>query len=221
MSPLLESTSTDHPRKSTGTGSWVPCTPREAPKAPRGTTQPHTDDSDRILCPRCGHGHLHRRRTQPITDAFFGQIRVKCSRCMYEEKRLRVTKLFLIEWFCILTLGAVAAWFTLNPILSGKSSGKDDPVIALATAQMASGGKLSAFEQMILRKPKTRLDNSTILKLRHANASTDLIVLMIKTSTPDFDVSANAVIELMGAGINDSIIEAMIESNYSAATYRP
>jgi hypothetical protein len=58
------------------------------------------------------------------------------------------------------------------------------------------GGQLSTFEQMMTKKPKATLDNATVLKLWRASVGSDVILQMIRTSNADYDLSANAIIEL-------------------------
>jgi hypothetical protein len=68
---------------------------------------------------------------------------------------------------------------------------------------------------MMLKKPRTTLDNATILKLWKAEVGTEVIVQMIRTSNPDYDVSSNAVIQLKQAGVDQTIILSMIDATYN------
>jgi hypothetical protein len=68
---------------------------------------------------------------------------------------------------------------------------------------------------MMLHKPKAVLDNATILKLVRANVEVSVILQMIKTSTADYDLGANAIIELKQAGVDQQIILAMIDASYN------
>jgi len=136
---------------------------------------------------------------------------------MYEEKHFRLTGAFVAECVILLITAVAAVWFTLHPLSFHEGPGKPDDGAAavLAGSRIASGGgKLSSFEQMMLHKPRGTLDNATILKLWRANVETDLILQLIKTTTPDYDVSANAIIELKEANVNRLIIMAMINANY-------
>ena len=45
---------------------------------------------------------------------------------------------------------------------------------------------------------------------------TDVVLQLIRTSTPDYDVSASSIIELKQAGVEQSIILAMIDASYTA-----
>jgi hypothetical protein len=82
--------------------------------------------------------------------------------------------------------------------------------------ERARAGGLSTFEQMMLRKPRATMDNATILQLWHANVGVDVILQMIRTSNPDYDVGAEAIIELKKAGVDERIILAMIDAPYNA-----
>jgi hypothetical protein len=84
------------------------------------------------------------------------------------------------------------------------------------TLDRARVGGLSTFEQMMLRKPKGTMDNAGILQLWRSNVGVDVILQMIRTSNPDYDVGANAVIELKKAGVDERIILAMIDAPYTA-----
>ena len=106
------------------------------------------------------------------------------------------------------------AWFAVHQ-RSAREKPQDSAASALATARTAAGGQLSTFEQMILRKPKGSLDNPTILKLWRANVNASVIVSMIKTSAPDFDVTADAIIKLKDSNVDQSIILAMIDATYN------
>jgi len=68
---------------------------------------------------------------------------------------------------------------------------------------------------MMLRKPRASMDNATVLKLVKASVGKDVILQLIHTSTADYDVSANAIIELKEAGVDQGIILAMINASYA------
>ena len=192
-------------------GSWVSYMAKELSAGSAGS------DKLRTPCPRCGHAHLHLRRSKSFADACLCQVRTKCSRCMYEERHFRLTAVFFAECIFLIVTVAAAVWFTRHPISLHGGAGKPDDSAAavLAGGRMAAGGgKLSTFEQMMLRKPRGTLDNATILKLCRANVDTDLILQLIKTTTSDYDVSASAIIELKEANVNRLIIMAMINANY-------
>jgi hypothetical protein len=55
------------------------------------------------------------------------------------------------------------------------------------------------------------LDNTTILNLTRAGLSVDLILKKISTSRPSFVVTADALVELKKAGVDDSIIALMMD----------
>jgi len=100
-----------------------------------------------------------------------------------------------------------------HPILIGLD--RDTHNSADALARSRSEG-LSAYEAMMLKKPRTTLDNASILRLWKANVGASVIVKMIQTSNPDYDLNANAVIELQQAGVDQAIIVAMIDATYAS-----
>ena len=67
---------------------------------------------------------------------------------------------------------------------------------------------------MMLRKSKPALDNATVVRLVRANVDTSVILQLIHTSTADYDLSANAIIELKEAGLTEPILLAMINASY-------
>lgn len=90
-----------------------------------------------------------------------------------------------------------------------------DQAEALARARTAAGGQLSNFEQLMVHKQKTSTDNTTVLKLVKANLGKDIILQMIRTSGADYDLSANAIIELKEAGVDPGIVLAIIDVSYA------
>ena len=80
----------------------------------------------------------------------------------------------------------------------------------LARTRTAVGGQLSTFEQMMIRKPNQTLDNAAIIRLWRANVGTPVILQLIKTSNADFDLTANAIIDLKQVGIDETILLAMV-----------
>ncbi|MCU1329577.1 MAG: hypothetical protein JWN34_4947 [Bryobacterales bacterium] len=77
------------------------------------------------------------------------------------------------------------------------------------------GGQLSTFEQLMSKKPKPTLDNATVLRLWRANVGASVILQMIRTSNGEYDVSANAIIVLRDAQVDQAVILAMIDANYN------
>src|SRR5215831_4479619 len=65
------------------------------------------------------------------------------------------------------------------------------------------------------------LTNSTIIELTKAGLAPDLIVAKMHSSSPKFDVSATALIELKRSGVDDGVIAWMIQSATKSATTTP
>ena len=57
------------------------------------------------------------------------------------------------------------------------------------------------------------IDNHTVIEMSKAGLSPELIVRKISLSHTTFDVSANGLIDLKKAGVDDAVIGAMVERN--------
>lgn len=87
---------------------------------------------------------------------------------------------------------------------------------ALARAR-TSAGSLSDYELMMLKKPRTTLDNAAIVKLWKASVGAEVIIQMIRTSNPDYDISSNGIIQLKQSGVDENVILTMIDASYNHA----
>lgn len=115
--------------------------------------------------------------------------------------------------FFLVIAGGVFLW--QQNLLGLRKSEDAAPSTADALARARnSAGALSTFEQLMINKPRSTMDNATVLKLWRAEVGTEVILQMIRTSNSDYDVSANAIIELKQAGVDQSIILAMIDASY-------
>ncbi|MEK6410646.1 MAG: hypothetical protein AABN34_27280 [Acidobacteriota bacterium] len=65
-----------------------------------------------------------------------------------------------------------------------------------------------------------KLTNKDVVKMVKASLPADVIVQAIKSSTPDFDVSADGLIALKQDGVPDSIIQAMLTRSAPPETQR-
>jgi hypothetical protein len=110
----------------------------------------------------------------------------------------------------------VIVYFSLNPPFQRLDNDPQNANEALARARSAAGGQLSTFEQMMIHKPRTTLDNAKILELSRAGVDANVIMQMIRTSIPDYDLSADSIIQLKQAGVNQVVILAMIDASYNA-----
>ena len=183
--------------------------------------QTGTASDAKWLCRNCKSPGL-RRRTPSLLDRITSFFPYTCPRCNCHQKKFRLTFSILIP----LVFGGMAVagivWFhNYQPFTNSGSAAAasiPDQTEALARARAGAGGGLSTYEQMMLHKQKESMDNATVLKLVKANVGKDVILQMIHTSNPDYDVSANAIIELKEAGVDQAIILAMI--NASAAPHQ-
>ncbi|HXE61974.1 MAG TPA: hypothetical protein VN519_00445 [Bryobacteraceae bacterium] len=168
-------------------------------------------------CQRCGEKEL-QRRTRTLGHKLFGIYPYVCIHCANRENKFRLKPgLILRAVFLILVPGAIA-WFWTHPFSfhpGDENAASGSNADALARARTTAGG-LSTFEQMMVKKPRTTMDNQTILKLWKANVGTNVILQMIRTSNSDYDVSASAIIDLKQAGVDQAIILAMIDASYAS-----
>jgi hypothetical protein len=138
-----------------------------------------------------------------------------CVRCSTRQTRFRLTLGTIFKFSLLAALVGAVVYFSVNPISFRRvDDGSQNSAEALSRARTAAGG-LSAFEQMMIKRPRTTMDNATILRLWRANVSPNVIVQMIRTANADYDVSANAIIELKQAGVDQIIILAMIDASYN------
>jgi hypothetical protein len=136
--------------------------------------------------------------------------------CYSRHIKLKFSVLSLITFVALVLLTSAIVYLRLNPIWLNRDA--DTPrstAEALARARTAEGG-VSAFEELMIHKSRTTLDNGAILKLWKARVSPIVIVKMIRTSIPDYDISANSIIELKQEGVDESVILAMIDATYNA-----
>jgi len=171
-----------------------------------------TQYADR-LCRKCGKHELRRR-----PRGFFARIcsfhSYSCGRCFHREQKFRFTAGTVVTIVLSLAVISLTVFLVTKPPSSHGEETQFNAADALSRARSSSGA-LTTFEQMMLRKPKSTMDNATILQLWRANVGVNVILQMIRTSVPDYDVSANAVIELKQAGVDQVVILAMIDATYS------
>jgi hypothetical protein len=166
----------------------------------------------------CGHCLSRELRRQPRTlaDKILSLQRYKCGRCSRRETKLRGGPAAVLAFVLYLALIGAVVWLVVRPAgnpFRGRAPEASGEADALARARAATGGQLSSFDQLMMKKPTASLDNATILRLWRAHVGTSVILQMIKTSIADFDLGANSIIELRQAGVDESIILAMIDAN--------
>ena len=69
-----------------------------------------------------------------------------------------------------------------------------------------------------LAKNATPMTNQDVINLVHAKIAQDSIVLAIERSKPEFDTSANALIQLNKEGVPDTVVQAMIRAEDQPAS---
>ena len=173
------------------------------------------------VCGRCTYKEL-RLLPRTMFDSIFSLRSYLCGRCAYHQRKFEFSRRSFASLLLLLTLLALPvvvvggiAYFSMNrPFWPASGGALRDQAEVLARARSSSGGELSAFEQMMLRKSRTTMDNTTILKLAQAKVRTDVIVHLIRTSIADYDLTANSIIELKKAGVDEEVILAMIDESY-------
>ena len=186
---------------------------------PSGREPAAKENAGKILCRKCGSPNM-RRRSATLRSYLTSFHPYTCGRCGHHDKvfRFSAATVVLITWWSLLITAAVWIWSNPNflsfaPTAAGTT--QQEQAEALARARTSGGGELSTFEQMMLKKPKAAMNNSVVLRLVKAQVPKEVILQMIRTSIADYDVGANAIIEMKESGVDQSIILAMIDASYA------
>jgi hypothetical protein len=165
-------------------------------------------------CRKCGAKEL-QRKPRRLLHQLFGIYPYVCVKCKKRENKVRFQFSTILRLLLLVAVPAAIIYFSLHPFSFHRGEdASQNSVDALSRARTAAGG-LSAFEQMMIKKPRTTLDNTTILQLWKANVAPNVILQMIRTANADYDVSASAIIALKQAGVDQSVILAMIDASYN------
>lgn len=167
------------------------------------------------LCGKCGSREL-RRQPRLLFDRIFALQPYQCGRCANRQRKIRFGWGVVGRLIAFIGLAAAGTYLWMNPVSFHTKDSSQTETEALARARTSMGGQLSTFEQLMTKKPRSTMDNATILKLWQANVGTNVILQMIRTSNADYDVSAGAIIELRQAQVDQSIILAMIDASYTS-----
>jgi len=190
----------------------VPRSAKSTNASTNASTNPG-DDSPKLLCGKCRTAGLTRRTTR-LVHLLTSFYPYKCDRCGHRQKKFRLTPAILIP---AILLGAtfVAGNLIRARLMRASESavGQQGQREALARARMAAGGQLSDFEKLMVQKSKQTMDNAAVVRMVKANMSQDVILEMIQTSVPDYDLSASSVIEMKAAGVDQTIMLAMINAS--------
>ncbi|MDP9055075.1 MAG: hypothetical protein M3N93_12380 [Acidobacteriota bacterium] len=166
-------------------------------------------------CGHCGAKEM-QRKPRTFRHKLFGVYPYVCLRCATHENKARFNLANIIRLVVLLVAigSGVLAWQFGPRLIHKTDEAPQGAAEALAQARTSAGG-LSAFEQMMIKKPRATMDNATILKLWKANVGPNVILQMIRTSNADYDVSATSIIELKQSGVDQTIILAMIDASYN------
>ncbi len=165
-------------------------------------------------CTKCGAREL-QRKSRSFLHKVLSLYPYTCLHCKHREAKFRMNAGVIVRLVVLLVVAGGGTILAVHPISfhKGDDSGQS-AAEALSRARMSAGG-LSTFEQMMMKKPRATMDNATVLRLWKANVGANVILQLIRTTTPDYDVSANSIIELKEAGVDQSIILAMIDASYA------
>jgi hypothetical protein len=165
-------------------------------------------------CRKCGAKEL-QRKPRRLLHKLFGIYPYVCVKCKKHENKVRFQFSTIIRLLLLVAIPAAIVYFSVHPFSSHRGEDtSQNSADALSRARTTAGG-LSAFEQMMIKKPRTTLDNAAILELWKANLGRDVILQMIRTANADYDVSASAIIALKQAGVDQAVILAMIDASYN------
>ena len=162
---------------------------------------------------RCGYCRSLELRHEPKSAAnwLLFQTHYQCNRCNKHQHRFQISigSLLLIT----LLAGSIGG---VSYLVWGSNWLRQlvDPVQVLTQSRAPGGGQLSAFEEMMVRRPKSTLSNPNIVELSKAGVRPEVIIRLIRASNADYDLRANAIIELKRAGVDESVILTMIDQSY-------
>jgi hypothetical protein len=171
------------------------------------TTSPSPVTHSTRPCTECGAREL-QRKPRSFFQKLFALYPYVCLQCAHRNVRFRIKAWGVVR---LLVLVAIPAGIVLYREKRVESAPNARAHVAGETRR--NSGDPAASEQIITKKPRTIADNAAILKMWRANVGTDVILQLIRTSTPDYDLSATSVIELKQAGVDQSIIIAMIDAS--------
>ena len=168
------------------------------------------------FCSKCESSEMRRLKRSMLQRLLSIQPFV-CSRCKHRQSGFRFHWSVVPKALVGVTMLLGTVYLSENPPSFARQSPASGPseADALASARTSMGG-VSTIDQMLGKKPKARLDNAEILRLCRAKVSNNVILQMIRTSNGEYDVRTAAIISLREADVDQTIILAMIDSNYSA-----
>ena len=184
-----------------------------APEDPQEPTKPSKSRHRRLPAsgPRCDHCNSRELRRQPESFGYSLLMRGKyqCARCNSYQTRVQ------FSWTAPLLLTVLATIGGAGYVVWSSSWFRQlDSVQALSQARAPGGGQLSAFEEMMVRRPKSTLTNASVVELAKAGVRNEVIIRLIRASNADYDLRANAIIELKRNNVDESVILAMIDQSY-------
>lgn len=213
--PMAESVMDDgaNPVKQPVETGVEPPAPPSPPSALVPVTRPERRrvTGSQLRCPHCKSREMRPQPRKLWEFLIFFQP-FQCGRCKKIQHRVKLSWRMPITLLLLagLAFGSLELWRN-PPAWLGRTGNNQ---AALDRARASAGGQLSAFEEMMVRRPKSTLSNANIIELTKAGMRPDVIIRLIRASNPDYDLRANAVIELKNAGVDESVLVAMIDQSY-------
>jgi hypothetical protein len=190
--------------------------PAEASAPPKKAVKPKRADRwSNQRCFYCYQMTMDRQDGEDIGDFLLSLISAypfRCRRCLRTDTKFFLSfRPFLVVIFIFgISFGGIfgVGWlYQHRPSTTMEGNSHQEA----ADGVRSNMGQLSPFEKMMLSKHQQTLDNETILKLSKSNLGTPIIIKMMRSSNHDFDVSANAIIALKEAGVDEAIIFTMLD----------
>ena len=178
------------------------------------TQNVHPVKSLAMPCLQCGAREMQRTPRSTL-QKLLAVCRNVCSRCGWRQTEFRPT-LITAAGFLFLVVMVAGSIFAYTQNITIIRRGEDAPQNAAEIMARTSAGGLSAFERMMLRKPRNTLNNDSVLELWRANVGSEIILRLIRTSNADYDISPKSVIAFREAGVDKIVILAMIDASFEA-----
>ena len=170
------------------------------------------------LCDKCGANNLRPSPRRSLADrlmiGLFSVFPHRCHSCRLIRKRFRLSWRVFVLPAAALVLGAGTWYVASHRVSSSRENPDQNQADLLARTRLSAGGQLSAYEQMMVHRPKQTLTNDIVLKLCNAHMGREVILQLIRNSSADYDITADALIRLKQAGVDETIIMAMVDNAY-------
>jgi hypothetical protein len=167
------------------------------------------------LCSYCGAFRMDRQHKDGLLDfvlSLFSAYPYRCRKCLRMATKFFFTFRLVAVVLFLSGMVAAAVWgFSMLSQLRLGVNAEAPSHVEAAEGVRSNMGQLSSFEKMMLSKHQQTIDNDTVVRLTKSNIGTPIILKMIRNSNHDFDTSANAIIGLKNAGVDEAVIFTMLD----------